>query len=42
VGAELARYLAAGFKTFILDIPPDERELHETALAFEAAQEATT
>jgi len=41
VGAELARYLAAGFSTFILDIPPDERELRETAAAFEAARGAT-
>jgi alkanesulfonate monooxygenase len=42
VGGELARYLAAGFETFILDIPPDEHELRETASAFEAAKEATT
>ena len=42
VGGELARYLAAGFETFILDIPPDEQDLHETALAFGAAREAAT
>jgi alkanesulfonate monooxygenase len=38
VGAELARYMAAGFETFILDIPPDEEELHHTGRAFAAAQ----
>jgi len=26
VAHELARYIAAGFRTFILDIPPDEEE----------------
>lgn len=37
VGAELARYMAAGFQTFILDIPPDEEELRHTGMAFAAA-----
>jgi alkanesulfonate monooxygenase len=41
VGAELARYLAAGFETFILDIPPSEEELLETTRAFEASRETT-
>ena len=38
MGAEIARYMAAGFATFILDIPPDEDELHHTGLAFAAAE----
>jgi alkanesulfonate monooxygenase len=37
VGAEIDRYISAGFETFILDIPPDEEELHHTGLAFAAA-----
>jgi alkanesulfonate monooxygenase len=37
VAEELSRYIALGFETFILDIPPDEDELHHTALAFEQA-----
>lgn len=40
VGTELGRYAAAGFTTFILDIPPDEQELHHTGRAFERAREA--
>lgn len=38
VGAELARYIAAGFATFILDIPPDHEELEHTGTAFERAR----
>ena len=38
VGAELARYIGAGFNTFILDIPPDREELVHTGVAFEQAQ----
>jgi alkanesulfonate monooxygenase len=38
VGAELAGYMAAGFGTFILDIPPDREELEHTGAAFEHAQ----
>jgi hypothetical protein len=38
VGAELARYVAAGFETFILDIPPDHEELEHTGAAFERAR----
>ena len=34
VARELKRYIAAGFRTFILDIPPDEEELHHTNLVF--------
>ncbi len=37
VGDELARYVAAGYRTFILDIPPDQEELHHTTLAFAGA-----
>lgn len=39
VGAELARYMGAGFDTFILDIPPDHEELEHTGAAFERASE---
>ena len=34
--------LALGYRTFILDIPPNEEELRHTDLAFQAAQAATT
>jgi alkanesulfonate monooxygenase len=37
VAEELARYIAVGYKTFILDIPPDEEELHHTNIAFAQA-----
>ena len=37
VAQEIARYLALGFETFILDIPPSEEELEHTAVAFERA-----
>src|SRR5262245_5406063 len=37
VGSELARYIGVGYRTFILDIPPSEEELHHTGHAFEAA-----
>lgn len=37
VGQELARYITAGCRTFILDIPPDEEELHHTSIAFQHA-----
>jgi alkanesulfonate monooxygenase len=39
VGAELARYVAAGFRTVILDVPPSEEELAHTFAAFEAAMQ---
>ncbi len=33
VGEELARYVALGHRTFILDVPPDAEELHHTNAA---------
>jgi alkanesulfonate monooxygenase len=38
VAKELARYIAVGYKTFILDIPPSEEELHHTSIVFRRAQ----
>jgi alkanesulfonate monooxygenase len=40
VGGEIARYVAAGFETFILDIPPDEADLRDASAAFRAARRA--
>ena len=37
VAAELARYFSAGYRTVILDIPPDAQELTHTFTAFERA-----
>lgn len=37
VAKELARYIAVGYKTFILDIPPDREELHHTRIVFHNA-----
>lgn len=37
VAGELARYIAAGFRTFILDIPPDETELRHCQSVFDLA-----
>jgi alkanesulfonate monooxygenase len=37
VARELARYLASGFRTFILDIPPSQEELHHIGIVFELA-----
>ena len=37
VGAELGRYVEAGFHTFILDIPPSRDEIEHTGVAFERA-----
>lgn len=37
VGNELARYISLGYRTFILDIPPDEEELQEVNRTFEQA-----
>jgi alkanesulfonate monooxygenase len=37
VGEELARYIGLGYRSFILDIPPTEEELHHTHVAFEQA-----
>src|SRR5215813_2464409 len=39
VAAEVARYIALGFTTFILDIPPDEEELYHTAAVFKKSVE---
>jgi alkanesulfonate monooxygenase len=35
VGSELARYIEAGYRSFILDIPPNEEELHHINATFE-------
>jgi alkanesulfonate monooxygenase len=37
VAEELARYIVAGYRTFILDIPPEEAELDHTNIAFSQA-----
>jgi alkanesulfonate monooxygenase len=37
VGDELARYITIGYRTFILDIPPDEEELQHINRTFNAA-----
>ena len=39
VGEELARYIALGYRSFILDIPPDEDELRYANTAFQQALE---
>jgi alkanesulfonate monooxygenase len=39
VGEELVRYVGLGYRSFILDIPPDEEELRHTRAAFEHALE---
>lgn len=41
VAEELAKYIIIGYKTFILDIPPDEEELRHTNVAFELALSST-
>lgn len=42
VGDELARYIALGYRSFILDIPPTEEELQHTSQAFQRALELVT
>ncbi|HXF95936.1 MAG TPA: LLM class flavin-dependent oxidoreductase [Gemmatimonadales bacterium] len=42
VGEELARYIGLGYRTFILDIPPDQDELRHTRAAFDHALERVT
>jgi alkanesulfonate monooxygenase len=37
VASEIARYIEAGYRSFILDIPPDKEELRHTGIAFEQA-----
>jgi len=39
VGDELARYIGLGYRSFILDIPPDEAELRHASIAFQHALE---
>jgi alkanesulfonate monooxygenase len=40
VAEELARYIAVGYDTFILDIPPNEEELHHIGVVFDLASKA--
>lgn len=42
VAEEIARYIEAGFMTFILDIPPDNEELHHTGIVFRKAVTLST
>jgi alkanesulfonate monooxygenase len=42
VGDEIARYIRAGFGTFILDIPQSQDDLEHTSLAFDRALLART
>ena len=37
LAGEVARYIAQGFTTFILDIPPSLSELEHTNMVFEQA-----
>ena len=39
VAEEISRYISVGFRTFILDIPPDGEELRHTGLVFRQACE---
>jgi alkanesulfonate monooxygenase len=39
VATEVARYIAMGFRTFIVDIPPTEEELRHTATVFKKSVE---
>jgi alkanesulfonate monooxygenase len=42
VAGELARYISAGFRTFILDVPPSPEELFHIRVAFERAWTCAT
>ncbi|MGH7529182.1 MAG: LLM class flavin-dependent oxidoreductase [Gemmatimonadales bacterium] len=42
VGEELARYITVGYRSFILDIPPSEEELHHTNQTFRRAAALVT
>lgn len=42
VGRELGRYIAAGYHTFILDVPTTEDDLHHTNIAFSVALQRQT
>lgn len=39
VSTAIAKYIMVGYKTFILDIPPTEEELHHTSIVFQQASE---
>jgi alkanesulfonate monooxygenase len=40
VADEISRYVALGFRTFILDIPPSSEELEHTGIAFSRARDS--
>ena len=42
VGDELSRYIVGGYRSFILDIPPTEEELHHASQAFQHAVNVVT
>ena len=42
VAEEVARYIALGYRTFILDIPPSEDELDHIGVVFREALEETS
>lgn len=42
VAEELARYIALGYITFILDVPPSEEELHHVKIVFDRASQMQT
>jgi alkanesulfonate monooxygenase len=42
VGEELSRYVQVGYKTFILDIPPNQEELHHINMVFDLASAQVT
>lgn len=42
VADEIASYMALGYRTFVLDIPPDEQELKHIGEVFRLAMERTT
>ncbi len=39
VADELARYISVGYHTFILDVPPNQEELHHVGIAFAQASD---
>lgn len=41
VAEEIARYIAVGYRTFILDIPVDEQDLHDAGVVFRWAAALT-
>ena len=42
VAEELARYITLGFRTFILDVPPDQEELYHINIVFDRASQMQT